>query len=221
MLRLSMAFLASLFEVSWCLAQAFLALLALLPIALLVAAAYVYRALGRAACAAPIKHAFRAGADWYFEKDVGLDYDSYTFNWSTPTFTLHNLKLPSEGFVIGQLQVVLSLKVCSVTVHHFALPNPPPPPGLEAWKVADMLHIGHIHVDFGGFVGRLRCASHNPQRTPLPMSALLSSASHSTHALPSSSTLDVLTNWCMHHACALQVCSRTASRSTRAPTAAG
>ena len=35
------------------------------------------------------------------------------------------------------------------------MPNPSPPLGLEEWKDPDLLHIGHVHLDFGGLGGLL------------------------------------------------------------------
>ena len=161
-----MPYLASLIDVARLCLLINGTLLALLPVAFLVAFIYIYRKLepaDRMIFFTPLKYGFRAGADWFFEPEtgwttstkVGLDYDRYTWDWPTRTLTLHNLRLPSEGYVAQQFQLTISWKVCSLTIHHFAMPNPPPPPGLEKWKNSDLLHIGHCHLDFGGLVGLL------------------------------------------------------------------
>ena len=164
-----MAHLASILDVAWLCVQTSAVMLALLAVATPVAIMYLYLKLepdDRMMFHAPLKYGLRLFVNWFFEPEtvtlnapgtyvVGLDYEEYKYNRLTRTLILYNLKLPSEGYVARELHIKLAFGACSLTIHDFAMPNPKPPVGLTAWKDPNLLHIGHVHLDFGGLVGLL------------------------------------------------------------------
>ena len=43
----------------------------------------------------------------------------------------------------------LTRSPCTLTIHGLLVPNPEPPPGVEAWSAPHLLRIGELHLDFG------------------------------------------------------------------------
>jgi hypothetical protein len=61
----------------------------------------------------PLKYALRWLANWFYEKDVGLDYDSARWCSTTRTLWIESLVLPSERLRVDKIYLKLSLQSCS------------------------------------------------------------------------------------------------------------
>lgn len=65
------------------------------------------------------------------------------------------LACKAAGYTVDWDSCQISVKACSLTLHGFAVPNPAAPPGVSAWSVPELLRIGYLHVDCGGWPGLL------------------------------------------------------------------
>ena len=91
---------------------------------------------------APLKGVLRHLVNWLLEKDVGLDYELSTWDMRARRLTIRSIVIPSESYLIDELQLTLSLRRVSLTIHGFKIQNPPPPPGYEAWTHPNLLSVG-------------------------------------------------------------------------------